>query len=139
MNKKKSRVLILLITIGVVMCLSILIYRYHSIFSDTNSLIDYVESIFMGEVSSEEVADTWFSSFDIRKDREDMQQLQVELDIKRVFVWHDFKEGYMWVKIDCEARNSEGRVKYGTINYERWDIKKRDGKWDIISIKEKTP
>lgn len=133
--KGKKRVM-KMVAVSMSVCIILMVLAYLIMFLNTNSLVNYVESIYRGKVSSEKLENEWYNHFDIVRKRPEIAQ--VDIDISRVFVWHNFHEGFMWVNIDCEAHDSSDRVTYGSDAYERWDIKKTERGWEIINVTANT-
>jgi len=61
----------------------------------------------------------------------------IRLTLRRVFAWHNFQRGTLWIKYSCEIYKDDGSLCTGS-----WDIlvmiqiEKVDGKWTAISIYE---
>lgn len=102
---------------------------------NTNSLVKYVKSIYRGEVASETIEGTLYERFDLKdlkKEEPDVQD--VEVNIARGIVWHNFRNGYMIVKVKLNGFNSNGDLEYREANYEKWKIEKTESGWQIIDI-----
>lgn len=104
---------------------------------DTNSVFNYAKDVFLGKVPHDEVAGTPLSIYDITK-RDYITK--VDLEISRAFVFHNFTDGYMYVKYDHRGYDDSGELRYGSIaEFPRWDIwkiHKENGKWKIVKIRE---
>lgn len=109
---------------------------YFIMFFSTTPLLNYVESIYKGEVKTQQISNTWYEDFNIKKHNENIKN--VDITINRVFVCHNFKKGFMIVKINCQAFDSEDEVVYGDYCYEKWEIIKNKSGWQIVDVKQKS-
>ncbi|MBQ8164985.1 MAG: hypothetical protein IJZ94_04140 [Clostridia bacterium] len=113
--------------------LIVFIALYTIMVLNTNSVIRYAKSVFLGEISLEEVVDTPL----YRYYPKDLEIATTDLSINRIFVAHNFKEGYIWVKYDEERMDSSGNILSGSWDaVSRWKIHKENGEWKVIEIKE---
>jgi hypothetical protein len=72
--------------------------------------------------------------------REDMylDQLKIDLKLKRVYTWHNFKSGYLWIKFSADVKDQNGEIISGSGNTPvKMDIKKVNGKWIVTNIDER--
>ena len=112
----------------------ILILVYIVMFISTNSVIHDVENIMYGNVKKSFTENSPVSAYN-RKD--DFGTTSVNVEIKRIFVLHNFFDGYMWVNYTCEGFDNEGNRTYGDWKVPaRWKIHRENGKWKIVEIKE---
>lgn len=115
----------------------LMITLYVIMLADTNSLFNYAKDVFLGKVPHEEVEDTPLSRYDITK-REYITK--VDLEISRAFVFHNFTDGYIYVRYDCIGYDDSGELRYGSVaEFPRWDIwkiHKENGEWEIVKIYE---
>lgn len=64
-------------------------------------------------------------------------EVTTELKLQRVFAWHNFSKGILWIKYSVEIYNEQGERISGS-----WDvpvklsIQKKDGEWIITHIDE---
>lgn len=115
------------------LCILLLLLLYAVFFLNTNSVMRYAKSVFRGEISSEEVVGTPL----YRYYPKDSEIVKVDLNLKRIFVSHNFKDGYIWVKYDEEQLDSSGNIVSGSWRIiSRWKIHKEDGEWKVVDIKE---
>ena len=111
----------------------LLLLLYAVFFLNTNSVMRYAKSVFRGEISSEEVVGTPL----YRYYPKDSEIVKVDFSLKRIFVSHNFKDGYIWVKYDEEQLDSSGNIVSGSWRIiSRWKIHKEDGEWKVVDIKE---
>ena len=112
----------------------LLLLLYAVLFLNTNSVMRYAKSVFRGEISSEEITDTPLYTRYYPKDPE---TVKVDLSLKRIFVAHNFKDGYIWVKYDEEQLDSYENIVSGSWDIiSRWKIHKENGEWKVVDIKE---
>lgn len=104
---------------------------------DTNSVFNYAKDVFLGKVPHEEVAGTPLSMYDITK-REYITK--VDLEISRTFTFHNFTDGYMYVRYDHTGYDDSGELRYGSVaefpRWAIWKIHKENGEWKIVKIRE---
>lgn len=111
----------------------LLLLLYAVFFLNTNSVMRYAKSVFRGEISSEEVVGTPL----YRYYPKDPEVVKVDLNLKRIFVSHNFKDGYIWVKYDEEQLDSYGNIVSGSWDIiSRWKIHKENGEWKVVDIDE---
>lgn len=117
----------------VLLCILLLLLLYAVFFLNTNSVMRYAKSVFRGEISSEEVVGTPL----YRYYPKDSEIVKVNFSLKRIFVSHNFKDGYIWVKYDEEQLDSSGNIVSGSWKIiSRWKIHKENGEWKVVDIKE---
>lgn len=117
----------------VLLCILLLLLLYAVFFLNTNSVMRYAKSVFRGEISSEEVVGTPL----YRYYPKDSEIVKVDFSLKRIFVSHNFKDGYIWVKYDEEQLDSSGNIVSGSWRIiSRWKIHKENGEWKVVDIKE---
>lgn len=115
------------------LCILLLLLLYAVFFLNTNSVMRYAKSVFRGEISSEEVVGTPL----YRYYPKDSEIVKVDFSLKRIFVSHNFKDGYIWVKYDEEQLDSSGNIVSGSWRIiSRWKIHKENGEWKVVDIKE---
>ncbi len=113
--------------------LIILIASYVIMFLTTNSVMRYAKSVFRGEISVEDVIDTPL----YRYYRDEPEIAKVDVSLKRLFVVHSFKDGYIWVKYDVARMDYSGYEVSGSRDIiSRWKIHKENGEWKVVDIKE---
>ena len=113
--------------------LIILIASYGIMFLTTNSVMRYAKSVFHGEISAEDIVDTPL----YRYYRDEPEIAKVDVSLKRLFVVHGFKDGYIWVKYDVARMDYSGYEVSGARDIiSRWKIHKENGEWKVVDIKE---
>ena len=106
-----------------------------SAFLDTNSVMRYAKSVFRGEIALEEVVDS--PMYMRYYPRNEPELDKVDLNLYRIFVLHDFSDGYIWIKYDVAYIDSSGYEFSGSRNVPaRWKIHKENGEWKVVEIKE---
>lgn len=119
----------------IILILFLLLFLFYVVlFLNTNSVMRYAKAVFHGEIALEEVADSPMYRHYYPKDPE---IATTDLSINRIFVAHNFKEGYIWVKYDEEHMDSYGNILSGSWDVvSRWKIHKENGEWKVVEIKE---
>lgn len=114
---------------------------YFIAFFDTNELMDYVGEVIEGEVSYEEIKNEPIESYYYKGCYDDFSS--VEFDNTRIFVWHNFSKGYIWMHEWHRIENNNGELvsASGSPNWPRyyepltkWTIQKENGTWKITNI-----
>ena len=116
---KRSKKCKVLMVVGIVVALFLSLYLL--LLVSTNSVVEYVESVFKGAVPRDELP-ACLESYDITENQPYLSE--VDVTITRRFVLHNFSEGYMWVKITVEGHTSDGSPGYGEVTTSRWKIQK---------------
>jgi len=112
----------------------ILIIIYIIMLSDTNSLIADVKSVMKGEVALSETDGTPLQLYNFS---DLLSNAKVNVKITRLFVLHDFSDGYMWVEYSYETVKNNNEYMPGSWRiHSRWTIHKANGKWEITEIQE---
>ena len=120
----------------IVLLLFLLLFLFYVVlFLNTNSVMRYAKAVFRGEIALEEVLDSPMYRHYYPKNEPELDK--VDLNIYRLFVWHNFSDGYIWVKYDEELMDSSGNILSGSWNVvSRWKIHKENGEWKVVEIKE---
>jgi hypothetical protein len=103
---------------------------------DTNPLINEVNNVSLGNISREETRGFPIDRYNIRR-RYDVEVLNAEVSIIRLFTIHNFREGYIWVRYTNKSENVEGLRMGSHRVLAKWRIIKDNGKWSIVEIFEK--
>lgn len=105
---------------------------------DTNPLIEYARDVFYGEIPNEEIENTPWSKYDTTHNRDGVGE--VVLGLRRVFVIHNFFDGYMWITYENIVYDDNGELLYlGTQEFPKmamWKIHKENGEWILVEIDE---
>lgn len=128
---KRSKKCKVLMVVGIVVALFLSLYLL--LLVSTNSVVEYVESVFKGAVPRDELP-ACLESYDITENRPYLSE--VDVTITRRFVLHNFSEGYMWVKFTVEGHTSDGSPGYGEVTTSRWKIQKSEDGWEVVEIKD---
>lgn len=117
-------------------CIVVLMLAYVIMLLNTNSVISYAEDIFMQRIPYDANSpDALMHRYYYPEDHSDDL---FSLDLRRLFVWHNFDHGYMYVYYTIEVKDGiTNELEYGSWGIpSRWEIKKIDGVWRVIDIKE---
>lgn len=122
-----------------ILAVAILLSFYSIMFIDIYPVIKEVRSAFLGELTPEEIGDRPISRYD-RSYIEDLldegERIEYEIFIIFPVTIHDFKEGHIYALFIYTSYTSEGRICGGDAAFTNWEIKKFDGKWEIVKINE---
>jgi hypothetical protein len=115
-----------------------IIFVYLIMLLDTNSIMRDVKSIFMGTHKFSLADDDPLNRYDDSNHYLKEKFVKVELTVIRLFVLHDFRDGYIFAFYRYEALDENGKVLTGSMNiFTKWKIHKENGKWKIIEIFER--
>ena len=119
----------------VVVVILMILTAYAIIFNNTNALIQEVENVMYGNVDKSVTQD---SPLKVYNRKGEFNTTHTEVELTRLFVIHNFFDGYMWVKYSYEDFDEQDRRTYGSWNIvSKWKIHKENGKWKIVEIIEK--
>ncbi len=123
-----SKKMIILCVIGLI------IITYIAMFVSTNSVVNDVKNVMLGNVSAAEIEGTPLSRYNVKKWSPDSI---VEADITRIFVWHNFVDGYMYVRYSYKGVDENGEIltASGPL-FSLWKIHRENGKWKVVEIQE---
>jgi len=122
----------IILTLGIIITVV-----YILIFLDTLSLTKQVESLFRGEVTTASLSPNPTCLQIYTMSDNNSNTVDVNASVYTIFTIHNFKEGYMWVKFNCHAYDSQGNITGGEISTARWKIKRIDQQWKIIEVKQR--
>lgn len=103
---------------------------------DTNKLMQQTKDVFLGRIHRSETEGKPIQRYnlfhyfgtDIKK---------VDLTLKRVFVLHNFLDGFIIVYYTVIMYDHDNNIVSGSWDiFSLWRIHKENGKWSIIAIKE---
>jgi hypothetical protein len=61
----------------------------------------------------------------------------IHLTLRRVFAWHNFQKGTLWIEYSCEIYKDDGDLCTGSWHIPvTIQIEKDDGKWTVMDIHE---
>lgn len=108
---------------------------------DTNPIVDYAEAVFKGEIPREEIENTPWDEYDTTNysDGKPRGAAEVEIEISRVFVMHNFFDGYMWVTYENVGYDERGEMLYldtAKLYPAKWKIHRENGKWVLVDVDE---
>ena len=134
MNRKmmgmNKRMIMLLVTLAIITI-------YLVILINTNQVIRHVENVMRSNIAKDLTMGLPIDMYN-RQGHLDLGAVSYEVKISRVFVIHNFFNGYMWVRYTREGFDSDGNRVYGSWKIpSRWKIQKQNGKWEIIDIFER--
>ena len=121
----------------------LLIAVFHIVmFASVKPVIDYVLSLFIGEIPEAETAGTKLDSYNSNShcDRFDPSYM-VEAKIDPVFIIHDFNRGYIWTRYEYWVYDKNANLLWGFANRfptppARWTIEKVNEEWVIVDVYE---
>ena len=109
-----------------------LIGIYILLFINTNSVTNYAKKVMLGKVALDETNNTPLDRYNVAAD---YPHTKMDAKITRLFVCHNFFDGYMWVYYSCEATDNDGDLVFGVRGLvSKWKIHREDGKWRIVDI-----
>jgi len=113
-----------------------LIGLYLILFIDTNSVVRNAKDIMTGDAIGVVTDGTPLHRYNIKSDFPDST---IEAEITRLFVLHDFLDGYIWVKYYYKATSSSNDYILSGAGplVSRWKIHRVKGRWEIVEIDEK--
>lgn len=108
---------------------------YLIMFINTNSVVGYVNEVMHGDISQSETNGTPLSRYNIKALEPDVDI--IEANVTRFFVWHNFFDGYMYVRYSYKGTDENGKLltASGPL-FSRWKIHRENGKWKIVEIEE---
>ncbi|MDR2196683.1 MAG: hypothetical protein LBO07_01810 [Coriobacteriales bacterium] len=117
---------------------------YLAMLLDTNSLMRYMRSVFNGEVPLEETAGR---PEDMYNPLFYFDDPQVTFELRRVFVLHNFSDGYVWIRYSRVIQSPEFDPTSENPDYDLlsstgstpslWRIHKDEDGWHIVDIEER--
>ena len=111
-----------------------LIIIYILMFINTNSVTNYAKKVMLGKVALDETNNTPLTRYNVAAY---YPHTEMDAKITRLFVCHNFFDGYMWVYYSYEAKDNDGNIVSGTWGVvSKWKIHREDGKWRIVDIDE---
>lgn len=122
----------------ILLMISVLILIYLIMLWNTTPVVEYAEAVFKGEIPRSEIEGTPWSRYNDRHHKEGVAK--EDLEIKRVFVIHNFFDGYMWIEYRHAKYDENGELMYfsgAEFPYcTKWTIHKEKGEWVLIDSKE---
>ena len=121
--------------LGILFIILIIVGLYFFIvFMPTNGIFKEAKSVMSGEkIVAEDNILSRYNSCEIHFP----EVVEVDCNIRREWVWHDGKKGYMLVRYSCRYLNEDGEDVARMLNIEsKWIIERVDGHWEIVDILE---
>lgn len=116
-------------------CVLAFIY-YCVMLSNTNTLFADAKAIFEGKKTVTDDNPLYRYRFDSESYPGNATK-EINLSISRVWVWHNFKNGYMKVIYSVRYLDENGEIVSCSIGVpSKWYIEKNDGEWKITKIEE---
>ena len=128
---RKMKILIIIVIILIVIATAYLIMLLN-----TNQIIRDVKAIMNSTIPKELTEGLPVDMYN-RQGVSDLGAVSHYVEIDRVLVLHNFFSGYMWVRYTCEGFDIYGNRVHGSWQIPAlWQIKRIDGKWEIVEIFE---
>ncbi len=109
---------------------------YVAMVIDTNSVKREIEATVKGEIPYTEINEHLkFHAYHFSERYEDENIGNIHVKVKREFVLHNWKEGYMWVLTDIHVDDVDGEIIRGGQDGSVFKIQKIDGKWVVVDRK----
>jgi len=129
--KKIKKQLIVIFSVVVV-----LVAIYLIMFFNTDPVMQYAKNVMEGNVPLKATAGLPVDRYN-QNGGSSPETVSVKVELHRVFVLHDFSDGYMWVNYTQTGYDSKGNITYGSWHANScWKIHKHNGKWEIVAIYE---
>ena len=122
----------------VVMAIPFVLYAL--MFFSTNSVMREVESVFMLEVDYSELEGRAINRYNRNwvARLSDREVGEINLSLRRRFVIHNFRTGYIWAIYSHTVYDTGGVLITGSWRVPtRWRIERIDGAWEIVRIYER--
>ena len=115
--------------------LIVVIFLYFLLFINTNSIVKYAEDVMTGKYLRSETSKTALGKYNYS---DVLINAKVKANVTRLFVAHNFFDGYMWVMYSYRTIENDGSINPAASNViSRWKIHREDGKWQVVEIQEK--
>ena len=140
-KKSKIKKVVKTILLSILSLFVVCVIYYIIMFLNTNQLTRDVKNVMEGKVSYEEIEGKPIEHYYFKGGYETFDT--VKYNTTRIFVWHNFSKGYIWLHDQWEVRDSNGNLVAGSgakdwpMTYEyptKWIIEKHNGKWEIVDI-----
>ena len=106
-------------------------------FFDTNGLMIQVRAAFLWKIDISETENKPINAYNYSRYAASETLGEVYMTLVRLFVFHNFQDGYIWVYYSYEAYNQDGNLLTGSHSIPtKWKIHKESGKWEIFEIFE---
>ena len=116
--------------------LAMVILLYAAMFYSTNNVIEDFKACVSGKDVSNGVEDAQLYKYYNYK-ADNGRAVDADVEIRRLFVLHNFKKGVMYVEYSCETFDEEGNTVYGAAGIpSKWYIERNNGRWEVVEIEE---
>lgn len=127
---KKKGIISLFITLIVVV--------YIIMLHDTDNIKNDFKYCFTDNPKSEVINNTALYKYYNRNELFNNEIFDAKVKVRRRLVLHNFHNGVMFVKYDCEIFNNKGEHIYGSSNvYAKWYIERKNGIWEVVKVEER--
>ena len=134
MIKNRATVIIIISSLAILL---FAVYYSAMLHNTDNVLTDFADCI-KGNAVSNDITNTELYKYYNRNELYNDEISDANINIRRLFVLHNFRKGVMFIKYDCEAFNKRGEHIYGSSNvYAKWYTEKKNGVWEVVKIIEK--
>ena len=117
--------------------LIIIVVVYAAMLFDTNSLMKQVRAAFSWEIDRSETTGKPINAYNYDRSNRGEVLGKVHLTLVRLFVLHNFHDGYIWAYYSYGSYNEAGELISGSWNIlTKWKIHKENGQWEIVEIVE---
>ena len=118
----------------ILLCLMVLIFLYLTLMlQDVKEFIGWAKQVLAHEIVISE--DDPYANFGIPRNTMYFDAVRVESEFKVMYVIHNFREGRMCIDYtNCYYDCNDKQVLYLS-NREIWNIRKINGRWQVISAK----
>jgi len=66
-----------------------------------------------------------------------LDQVNIELKLRRIFTWHNFSQGTVWIKYSVYVTDRDGNPIFGSADIPvKLTIQRVDGKWEVTGLYE---
>jgi hypothetical protein len=118
----------------IVLLTAALILLYTIMLINTNSVVNDVRNIMLGNVEKSVTDNTPLRIYNFSNV---LSNAEVEVRISRIFVLHNFFDGFVWVNYSYETLKNDSDMRPGSANvFSRWKIHRENGRWEVAEIKE---
>ena len=112
-------------------------FVYIVMLTNTNHLMKEVRNVFLWEVPTEDTLGRAINTYNDYDLLDNVALGEVKLFLVRLFVFHNFKDGYIWAYYNYAAYDETGHIITGSWGVPtKWIIHKENGKWEITEIIE---
>ena len=120
---------------GLIITAMLVLSVYVAMLLNTNSVVNEVKNVMLGNAKTKMTDNTPLSRYNFS---DILSNAEVKVKITRLFVLHNFFDGYIWVNYSYETvKNDNDLTPASSDVLSRWKIHKMNGgDWQIVEIKE---